>query len=1180
MAAGLLPAGRERAPRLLVACSALLSCLLGVTVLAGWHAGNYSVVALRPDFPSMQYLTACGFAVCGIGLLLHAFGWLRGLTVVCGGFVAFGALAVLAQYLTGANLGFQFLLAQLPRMPGQALHLPSPPTAVAFALCGTGIALLGMRLRASLLRLAIWGLGTLGLTLSAMVLVGYASGLKEIYIWGDAIGMALHTASGLIVLNLGLLASLWQPGRSILVDRWLPAPVALGTGAATLLLWQSLVAERQKSLQDRAGIVAQSLATNTSLRLGGAVRALERMKSRWENRGGTPREEWEPDAASYIRDEEILASIEWVGTDWRIQWVLPSELAARRQGADVRLDTRWPAAALLERASRTRAMTVSPRIPLTTGGDGYNICLPLFPSGRFDGFLIATINLQSLLAEVLNQPMFADYSIAIFEGNSLLSGSAAAPEGARPSMQATADFHDRQWLFVVVPRASAFVGLNLATLVLCLGWLLAFALAAAVRAYQLTLWRGDELRATNERLTHEIAERQAAERHRLDIEERLRVVLASATGVSVVSTDPAGLITFFSHGSERMLGYEASEMVARETPAVFHDPEEVRERAAQLSSELGRTIEGFETFVAVPRLRGSERREWTYVCKDGTRRAVELTVTVLRDIEGGIVGFLGTAMDITERKEMEAGLHAATARAEAQARAKAEFLANMSHEIRTPLNAVIGMSELLMDSSLDAHDRELVETIHASGDVLLGLISDILDFSKIESGQVELEHIPVNLRDCVESALDLVATPAARKRIELVAQIDPALPASILGDPTRLRQVFVNLLGNAIKFTDTGEVLVRLSLVEGGESLRLYAAVRDSGIGIPADRIDRLFHAFSQVDASTTRRYGGTGLGLAISQRIVQKMGGRIWVESQPGAGSTFQFEIPLHPVGDAAGETSLPTRELAGLTALVVDDNATSLAALQMQLEARGMHVTAVATASAALQALDSDPPFAVALLDSHLGEEEGSQLAEAIHARHGETAPPILLLSPLGERAAHPPHGISEIVTKPIHEAALLQAILRALGREPAPSRRESSALEHFATAHPLRILVAEDNPVNQRVTLLLLQRLGYEARIVCNGRELLETLETENFDVVLIDVQMPEIDGLSAAQEICHRHPPERRPWMIALTANATEGDEEVCLAAGMHGYLSKPLRGALLEAALASAWHARHPESSPA
>jgi PAS domain S-box-containing protein len=1177
---GIPSAQSERAPRVLVACAALLSCLVGATVMAAWHAGNVAILTLRPGFPAMQYLTALSFVVCGFGLLLHALGRLRGVTIVCGGLVTIDAVAVLAQYLTGSEWGFPLLLERLPIVPGLPVHLPAPPTAVAFLLCGVGIALLGMRLPPSPLRLAIWGVGALGLTLSAMVLVGYASELPEIYVWRGEIGMAPHTAAGVIVLNLGLLGSLWRRGHSILEDRWLPVPVALAVGAATLLLWQAIVVERQKFLQDRAETVAQSLATTASLRLAGPIRALERMKARWERRGSTPKEEWESDAAAYLRDEEVLASIEWVDADGRVQWVQPPALAALRQGVDIRLDTSWPAEASLEQARRTRSMVIPPRVSLATGGEGYKICLPLFSEDRFDGSLIATIRLQSLVAEALSERWFTDYSISIFEGNALVPGSAALPVNTRLSVTATLDFHGHPWRFVVVPRASAFDGLNLATLVLGLGGLLALTLAAAVRAYQLTAWHGHELRTANDQLTHEIAERQAAERRLRDSEERLRVVLASATGVSVVSTDPSGLITFFSRGSERILGYDASEIVARKTPTAFHDPGEVRERAAQLTAELGRKVEGFETFVAVPRLRGSERREWIYVCKDGSRRTVDLTVTVLRDIEGAIVGFLGTAVDITERKEMEAGLQSATARAEAQARAKAEFLANMSHEIRTPLNAVLGMSELLMDSHLDTRDRELVETIHASGDVLLGLISDILDFSKIESGQVELERIPVNLRDCVDAALELVAPAADRKRLELVARIDPAVPPFILGDPTRLRQVFVNLLGNAIKFTPAGEVLVRLSLTGDAEAPRLHAAVRDSGIGIPADRLDRLFQAFSQVDASTTRRYGGTGLGLAISQRIIQVMGGRIWVESQPGEGSTFQFEIPFQPVAAIAGE-SLPPQDLTDLPALIVDDNATSRATLQMQLEASGMRVTAVASAPAALQALDSNPPFAVAILDSRLDGTGGCELAGTIRARLGKASPPLLLLAPLGERAAYPAmDDLAGIVTKPGREAALLQAIRRALGREPAPPLPASAAHERPAGAHPLRIVVAEDNPVNQRVTQLLLQRLGYEPRIVNNGRELLEKLEAESFDVILLDVQMPEMDGLTAAREICRRYSHEQRPWMIALTANASEGDEESCLAAGMHDYLSKPLRSAQLEAALTRAWHARHPGNPPA
>jgi PAS domain S-box-containing protein len=585
---------------------------------------------------------------------------------------------------------------------------------------------------------------------------------------------------------------------------------------------------------------------------------------------------------------------------------------------------------------------------------------------------------------------------------------------------------------------------------------------------------------------------------------------------------------------------------------------------------------------------------------------LELLKTPLRNAQGEAIGLVGVARDITSRKQSELALLQAKDSAEAAERAKAEFLANMSHEIRTPMNAVIGMSDLLQDTELSDEQREFADTIRTSGEQLLALINDILDFSKIESGHLTLEQVPVSLGDCVETALDLTAKPATTKGIDLLYWIDDEVPRTVLGDATRLRQIFVNLISNAVKFTQAGEVVVTLTrkLSEGGEAL-LHASVRDTGIGIPADRLDKLFQVFSQVDASTTRHYGGTGLGLAICKRLVALMGGHIWVESELGQGSNFQFEIPLYAVqtGPVAWSSS-GQQQLAGKRVLVVDDNATNRRIVDLQTTRWGMHPTSVASGEQALALLASGEYFDAALLDVQMPGMDGYELSKRIRANFSAAQLPILVLTSQGPDAAQSATlGVAQTLSKPVKSAQLMTALLKALDHPSVAAQRQgthsrpaaltpmseplvqsSHAKPKLAQEFPLRILLAEDNMVNQRVAQLILQGLGYTIEVAANGRialdRLLEASGTPDaFDAVLMDVQMPEMDGLEATRRIRADLHPSAQPQIIAMTANAMEGDREQCLDAGMDDYLSKPIKPASLAQAIQAAAQRRAKASIP-
>ncbi|WP_456428807.1 ATP-binding protein [Rhodocaloribacter sp.] len=507
--------------------------------------------------------------------------------------------------------------------------------------------------------------------------------------------------------------------------------------------------------------------------------------------------------------------------------------------------------------------------------------------------------------------------------------------------------------------------------------------------------------------------------------------------------------------------------------------------------------------------------------------------------------------DITQRKKYEAQLIAAKERAEEMTRLKSSFLANMSHEVRTPMNGVIGMTSLLEQSDLTPEQREYVTIIRRSGDALLSVIDDILDFSKIEANQLTLEKQPLSVRAYLEEALDVVALRASEKGLALAYILEPETPSTIVGDVTRLRQILVNLLSNAVKFTETGEVIVRAALESRtAERCVLSFSVRDTGIGIPEEHLGRLFESFTQLDASTTRKYGGTGLGLAISQRLCTLMGGAMRVESTAGAGSTFTFTIEAEEAG--TGADTLPDPDLAGRQVLLVQPNEALRESLVRQLDALGLGVDAVATGEEAHSLLDGDAHYAAALIEGAL-----PGASEALAAC--PPALPVVVLHPLGDASGESPHA-SLRLPRPVKLSRLREVLTRAL------SPASPVELRRLAPPHPapagapgaLRILLAEDNPINQKVALRMLARLGYEADLVETGLEVLRALETQSYDVVFMDVQMPEMDGLEAARRIRERYGERSAPHLVALTANAMGRQREECLAAGMQYYLSKPVK----------------------
>jgi PAS domain S-box-containing protein len=633
----------------------------------------------------------------------------------------------------------------------------------------------------------------------------------------------------------------------------------------------------------------------------------------------------------------------------------------------------------------------------------------------------------------------------------------------------------------------------------------------------------------------------------LQQQRRYYEALAQFSPVAIALLDRTGMITSWNPAAEQLFGYSAEEAIGRNIDNLVADSDDIR---AESEAYTARGLSGEFEHAFTRRTR-----------KDGAFVDVEMFAAPVT-VAGDIAGFYAMYHDVRELQQARRDAEVAT-------EAKSAFLATMSHEIRTPLNAVIGMTGLLLDTTLTAEQRNFAEVIRSSGDALLGVINDILDFSKIEAGRLDLENAPFDLRACVESALELVAAGALRKGLDLAFDLDPAVPGALVGDETRLRQILINLLNNAVKFTEQGEVVVTADSVPLGEDRhRLHFAVRDTGIGIPDDRRGRLFESFSQVDPSTTRRYGGTGLGLAISRRLVELMDGTMWVESEPGRGSTFHFTIQASAseTPPRAYERSGPP-QLAGRRVLIVDDNATNRRILTRQAESWDMIPSAAESPAEALSWIRRGDPFDVAILDMQMPEMDGVTLAREIRGHRDATSLPLVMLTSLG-RLDEPAREFAAFLTKPIKPSHLYDALLSVFGHRAevvGPVVVDRAHDEHLAERLPLRILVVEDNAVNQQLALLLLQKLGYRADVAGNGVEALGALERQPYDVVLMDVEMPEMDGLEATRRI-HLRWADTRPHIVAVTANALPGERELCLRAGMDDYLTKPIRMEELTAAL--------------
>ncbi|MDP5240333.1 CHASE domain-containing protein [Uliginosibacterium sp. 31-16] len=666
----------------------------------------------------------------------------------------------------------------------------------------------------------------------------------------------------------------------------------------------------------------------------------------------------------------------------------------------------------------------------------------------------------------------------------------------------------------------------------------------------------------------DITERRAAEQHVVATRALLEGVIDSASEFSIIATTMTGLITVFNTGAQRMLGYSAEEMVGKQTPAIIHDPDELRERGEVLSAESGERIEGFEVCMHAARAGRTEAREWRYIRKDGSALPVNLTVSLIHGPGGEAVGFIGIAYDISARRQTEWALAAARDHAEATSRSKSEFLSNMSHEIRTPLNAVLGMAQLLGFSKLDGEQREYLRMIEVSGKTLLGILNDILDFSKIEAGRLDLAPAPFYMQDMTDALADIMQSSTVNKDLDLSIDIDPAVPSSLLGDQLRLQQILINLLGNAIKFTQQGEVNLRVQLVEiRGDDVQLRFTVRDSGIGMSEEQIGRLFIPFSQADSSMTRRFGGSGLGLAICKRLVEMMGGQIGVSSMPARGSSFRFTVWLKRVPQEQGMLS---QSLAGLEVrdlLLVEASSTAVGSIASAAGALGVSCESCASESEAMACIITrGRVHDVVLIDWNMPDRGRDLLLSQLRGKASTRHAIVLGISSVYGREAMSgdPLAVSldGVLIKPVTSSTLLDSVMQACAKRDSARdlRKLMQVPELQLRARSLRgarLLLVEDNTINQMVARGILQQAGAIIDIAGNGQEAVEQLRRHPglYVMVLMDVQMPVMDGCTATRLI--RSELQLRLPIVAMTAGVLQSQREECMAAGMTDFLSKPL-----------------------
>ncbi len=1126
----------------------------GLFLLFGWWFHIDALVQLRSQLEPIKANSALGLLCLGLGLFFDLQGREKAAWIALVP-AAIGLLSVIQYQDAGIDLHIDQLVATDYLSPPAASNPGRVPYVEAICLAFAGIVvppLLGRRTARRALGLAL--VGSLYVAVGGAGILGHLLSLHGGLGWAAGGTLSPYGGTFFLLAGLSLLAAAWRVHETTAdtPPAWLPLPVIIASTVITLILFAGLRERERYYSGINTTNALNLLAKNIHIEIADQASQLERIARKWSLLNDLSPLVREADAIAFAKEATGSQALAWLRLDGGTQWFYPPAgnegLASYNHSANpVR-----SAAMVQARASGIPAVSASLDVP--NNGKGFAIYAPVLTLGGTSGFASADYAYADFFQALEKRLKTSDayvYSIEIgtevvFDTRGEVGHGTAIPN----ALEASRPIFDRFMRIAIAPRpgSDALSRRRLPEVTLLTGLGITFLLGLSVHLARVARAGQRLTEIANAKLRGEIEERRQAEAalRASQLAERKLGLVAARTDNIVVIARPDGTIDWVNDAFTRLLGHPLAEVAGR--PAISF----LSANDAAAGLRLRQAVDAGEPLATDISCRSRSGRHYD----------LSLDLQPVYAADGRLENYIVLAADITQRVETERELRRAKIEADAASRAKSDFLASMSHEIRTPMNGVIGMTSLLLHTPLTADQRDSVNTIRQSGETLLTIINDILDFSKIESGRLELEFIPFDLPSLVEETLDLFAPIATSRGLDLAYRIDPALPAWIEADPTRLRQILANLVNNAVKFTPSGSVSIEI-IPSGPRNLQFR--VCDTGIGIPADRVGRLFKAFSQVDSSTTRKYGGTGLGLVICQRLTELMGGRIEVESTLGQGSTFHFTLPLRscPIPpEALPPEPPPSRPVT----LLLETHPLNRRRLMEQLSVQLGPVLAPATPGELETVLATAQHLRPTLLVI-----EPAFLAADPHlaSRLRPLGLPVLWLHPQGS----PPASGADLgsahakLPRPARTAYVVSALRRLLGLDTArATARPIAEIEQLAESIPLSILLVEDNLVNQKVALRFLERLGYRADAVANGLESLRALEARPYDLVFMDLQMPEMDGFEAAREIRSTLPSDRQPRIVALTANALQGDREACLAAGMDDYITKPVKMADIAASI--------------